>query len=117
MNEADILATTYTDKCTVLRRYKGTTEYGETVFNDNITVYENIECALSYGSVGKLNQSKSVATATKECKLFVHPDVEILPNDIVLVDRLGKTTEFVAGECEYHFSHNNIILSKKEEEA
>ncbi len=114
MNEAEILGSTYTDRCTVSRHYKGVTEHGETVFNGNINVYEDIKCTLSYGSVGRLNKSNSVAKATKECKLFVYPDVEILPNDIILITRFGKVTEFVAGECEYHISHNNITLSKNE---
>lgn len=70
-------------------------------------------CAISFGGVGKINQSSSVATATKDCNLFVRPEIEIFPNDIIQVQRNGRTTEYLAGECKDYDSHNEITLIKK----
>ncbi len=111
--ESELLGSTYTETCTVFRRMKTKTVDGETVFIDNNKVYESIPCGLSYGSTSKINQSTSVASATKDCSLFVYPDVEILPNDTIEVERLGKKIVFLAGESEDHPSHSQVMLSKK----
>ncbi len=98
------------------RRTKTKTEHGETKFEDRTKVYENIAVGLSFKNVGNLNQSSSVATTIKECNLFTRPEVKILPNDIIEVKKLGEITEFIAGDCESHLSHNNISLIKKDSE-
>ncbi len=96
------------------RKGKTKTENGETVFNEKYKVYDSIPCAVSFGSVGKINQTNSVAKATKECSLFVRPEIEILTNDIVEVNRLGKVTEYLAGEYKDYVSHWMITLVRKE---
>ncbi len=103
----------YKDRCTVYRREKSETEYGETVFGERIKVYENIAVALSYKNVGSIKQTNSVARTEKQCSLFTRPEVKILPNDIIEVETLGEVTEYIAGDCERHSSHNNVTLSKK----
>ncbi|MDO4314647.1 MAG: hypothetical protein Q4C45_02640 [Oscillospiraceae bacterium] len=113
MTEADILATTYTDTCTVYRPYKAELPSGESRFLkglDGDRVYEDIPCALSTPSGGKLAQSKSTARVDTDYLLFVRPEVDIQPGDTVLVTRLGKQTEAVAGLAERHPSHNNVPL-------
>ena len=57
MTEADILATTYEDTVTVYRAFKDTLPGGESVFKsglDGKVVYEDVECALSTHTGGKL---------------------------------------------------------------
>ena len=60
MTEADILALTYGDKCWVYRPQKTTLPSGESVFQKGLegkAVYEDIPCALSSPSGGKLGKN------------------------------------------------------------
>lgn len=119
MTEADILAQTYTDTCIVYRTFKEKLPNGETVHkkgSDGEVIYENILCALSSPSGGKLHQSESTATTPKEYCLFVRPEVRIRPNDTVfIVNELGIKTKAIAGKADYYSSHANIPLKDVEE--
>lgn len=113
MTEADILAMTYTDTCTVYRPGKVTLPSGESVFHTGLEgqqVYEGIPCALSSPSGGKLAQGQTTASIDTDFLLFVRPEVDIQPGDTVLVTRLGKQTEAVAGLPDRQPSHNNVPL-------
>ena len=71
MTEADILALTYQDSCWVYRPQKTTLPSGESVFQkglDGRQVYENIPCALSSPSGGKLGNPPPALTPTS-CSL------------------------------------------------
>lgn len=115
MSEAEILALTYLDLATVKRLVKNVDEFGETKFND-CKVYENIPCALSFSSGGKLNQTKSVAEVTSEYNIFTRPEINIEPNDEVIVQTLqGVSIEFIAGMGVRYISHCNIPLKLKKE--
>ena len=64
MTEADILAMTYDDSCTVYRPDKMTLPSGESVFKKGLegrVVYEDTPCALSSPSGGKLAKSQTIA--------------------------------------------------------
>lgn len=116
MTEADILAKTYTDTCSVYRPTKKRLPSGESVFADGLEgerVYTDIPCALSSPSGGKLQRSSTVADTATDYALFVRPDVDILPGDLVIVRRCGQTTAALAGQPSRHPSHNNIPLMLK----
>ena len=88
MTEADILALTYGDKCWVYRPQKITLPSGESVFQKGLegkAVYENIPCALSSPSGGKLGKKEPTASIDTDYLLFVRPEVEIEPGDTVKV--------------------------------
>lgn len=111
MTEADILATTYGDTVTVYRAFKDTLPGGESIFRSGLegkAVYEDVECALSTHTGGKLQQSKSTAKTDTEFCLFTRPEVDIQANDFLVVMHLGKRIEAVAGFPECMESHNNI---------
>ena len=113
MTEADILAMTYDDSCTVYRPGKVTLPSGESVFRKGLegrVVYEDIPCALSSPSGGKLAKSQTVARVDTDYLLFVRPEVDIQPGDTVAVTRLGKRTVALAGLADRQPSHNNIPL-------
>lgn len=120
MTEADILETTYTDRCTVYRPYKVEKETGETVFKkglDGKEIYIDIPCALSSPSGGKLQQSKSTASAPTDYLLFVRPEVNIQPNDTVVVTRLGKLLVLTAGLADRQPSHSNVPVTLRKDKA
>lgn len=118
MTEADILAMTYEDTVTVYRPFKDTLPGGESVFKkglDGKVVYENVECALSTHTGGKLQQSKSTAKTETTFCLFTRPEVDIQANDFLLVIHLGKEIRAVAGFPETMKSHNNIPVRLEKE--
>ena len=118
MTEADILATTYEDTVTVYRAFKDTLPSGESIFKsgqDGKIVYENVECALSTHTGGKLQQSKSTAKTDTTFCLFTRPEVDIQANDFLVIIHLGKKIEAVAGFPENIKSHNNIPVKLEKE--
>lgn len=113
MNEADILAKTYYDVCTVFRPKLVQAVSGESTFKKGVEgklVYKDIPCALSHPSGGRLRQSPATATAPMEYSLFVRPEVDIEPNDFIIITQLGKKVVAVAGRSERQLSHNNVPL-------
>ena len=116
MTEADILALTYDDTCTVYRPGKVVLPSGESQFQkglEGVVVYENIPCALSRG---KPTKTQTVVKTDTDYRLFVRPEIDIQPGDTVRVIRLGKTnpkgkqTIALAGVADQQPSHNNIPL-------
>lgn len=113
MTEADILAMTYGDRCTVYRPVKETLPSGESVFRKGLegrAVYEDIPCALSSPSGGRPARSQTVVRTDTDYLLFVRPEVDIQPGDTVAVTRQGKRTVALAGLADRQPSHNNVPL-------
>jgi hypothetical protein len=111
MNEADILASTYDDTVTVYRAFKDVLENGETVFKKELegkVEYENLPCALSSPSGGKLQQSKSTAKTPTDYILFVRPEVMIEANDYLVIHHQGQKTTGFAGRQMPYISHKQI---------
>ena len=112
------LATTYEDTVTVYRAFKDTLPGGESVFKsglDGKVVYEDVECALSTHTGGKLQQSKSTAKTETTFCLFTRPEVDIQTNDFLVITHFGKKIEAVAGFPECMKSHNNIPVKLDKE--
>lgn len=75
MNEIDILAATYDHTCKVYRAQMVDLPNGETTYQDGINgqlVYENLPCALSSPSGGKLSY-KSAGYPDKHRLSIIHP--------------------------------------------
>lgn len=120
MTEADILAMTYDDKCTVYRPFKTVLPSGESRFLEGLkgkVVYEDIPCALSSPSGGKPAKTQTIVKVDTDFLLFVRPEVDIQPGDTVLVTRLGKQTVAIAGAVERQPSHNNVPLKLEKAQA
>lgn len=118
MTEADIFAMTYDDRCSVFRAAKETLPSGESVFHsgiDGTPVYTGVPCALSSPSGGKLTRSPSTASVPTDYVLFTRPEIEIKPNDTVVISRMGREITTTAGLAMRYASHCNIPLKLKKE--
>lgn len=118
MTEADILAMTYDDMCTVYRPFKDNLNNAETILKTGVNgkiVYENVPCALSSQSGGKLQQSNTVAKVPCDYLLFVRPEIDIQPSDTVVVTHLHKNIVANAGLADRLLSHNNVPLKLAKE--
>ncbi len=113
MTEADILAMTYEDTVTVYRAFKKVLDSGESVFKsgrEGKMIYLDEPCALSTHSGGQVAQSAAAAGAETTFCLFTRPEIDIQPNDYLVILHLKKTLEAVAGFSDRQNSHNNIPI-------
>lgn len=119
MTEADLLAITYTDTCTVYRPQKQELPSGETVFKagpEGQVVYEHISCSLARPSGGKLQRQRPVISADVDYTLFTRPEIDILQTDTVAVEQMGKKILVEVGRGSRYSSHNeypaNLVKGK-----
>lgn len=118
MQEADILALTYNDVCTVYRAAKGSLTSGETVFNKGLNgaiIYSDVPCAISGKSGGKITKSQTTASIPTEYSLFTRPEIDIQPNDYIVIVHLKKKVVAIAGLADRLSSHNNVPLKLEKE--
>ena len=115
MTEADILAGTYDDLCSVYRPCKSLKNDGETE-QERQLVYADLPCSLSRPSGGKRQREQPVAKAGVDYTLFVRPEVEILPGDLLEVRQQGRTIRGVAGRAFFYPSHNEIPVTLVKEQ-
>lgn len=114
MTEADILALTYEDSCTIYRACRKKLPNGETQFlsgQEGEVVQNNIPCALTRHSGGKFSQGPSTAKAPTDYLLFVRPEADVKAGDFILVIHFGKTAAYTAGQPDYHKSHTEVPIT------
>lgn len=115
MTEADILALTYDDTCTVYRSAKAVLPSGESTFKKGLegrTIYSGISCSLSSPSGGKLQRQKPVITSEVDYILFVRPEIDIQKTDTVEVLQQGRKIIVEVGQGGYYSSHNEYPANK-----
>lgn len=120
MTEADILATTYDDTCTVYRPFKKDLESGETVFQDGLqgqVVYTDLACALARPTGGSSKREKPVINAGVDYVLFVRPEIDIQQSDTIVVIQQGREIIVMAGRPGYYPSHNEVPATLAKERA
>lgn len=110
MTEADILASTYDDLCSVYRPCKSLSEDGETEQLQRL-VYEALPCSLSRPSGGRRQREQPTPKAGADYTLFVRPEVEIKVSDILEIHQQGRLIKGIAGRGFYYPSHNEIPVT------
>ncbi len=116
MTEADILATTYLDTCTITRK-SGIVKNEDTKQSrqGEITVAEQVLCALSSGSGGGIQQSEGYGNYRSGYTLFCRPDVDIQAGDkVVVATKAGRLYTLWAGRpFTFAGSHTETPLSEE----
>ena len=113
MTDAEILESTYFDRCTIKRKEKRknpNTGVTETV---DIVIAENVKCALSK-SDNQVMSGEGVGNLSFNHKLFLNPNVDIKEGDTVEVNRMGKISIYLASKPFYYPSHIEVIVIYKE---
>ena len=114
MNEIDILAATYDHTCKVYRAQMVDLPNGETTYQDGINgqlVYENLPCALSSPSGGKLSYKQPEYRISTDYLLFTRPDIELMENDYLVINQYGHEVIARAGQTDYYLSHNEVHVT------
>lgn len=110
MTDAEILESTYFDRCNIKRKEKRknpNTGVTETV---DIVIAENVKCALSK-SDNQVMSGEGVGNLSFNHKLFLNPNVDIKEGDTVEVTVMGKISIYLASKPFYYSSHAEVIVS------
>lgn len=109
MNEADILAMTYNDTCSVYRSEKKDEDDGETRFQ-RVLIMSGVPCALSRSTGGHSFFGRVNGLPQQEFKrvVFTRPEVDIRAGDELAVISMGREVRGVAGIVSPYPSHNEI---------
>ena len=113
MTDAEILESTYFDRCNIKRKEKRknpNTGVTETV---DMVIAENVKCALSK-SDNQVMSGEGVGNLSFNHKLFLNPNVDIKEGDIVEVNRMGKISIYLASKPFCYPSHIEVIVIYKE---
>ena len=113
MTDAEILESTYFDRCNIKRKEKiknPNTGVTETV---DMVIAENVKCALSK-SDNQVMSGEGVGNLSFNHKLFLNPSIDIKEGDTVEVDRMGKISIYLASKPFCYPSHIEVIVIYKE---
>ena len=113
MTDAEILESTYFDRCNIKRKEKiknPNTGITETV---DMVIAENVKCALSK-SDNQVMSGEGVGNLSFNHKLFLNPSIDIKEGDTIEVNRMGKISIYLASKPFYYPSHIEVIVIYKE---
>lgn len=101
----------YDGSCTVTEHRKVMNERSHLTTHEDVVVYEDQACHLSYKTIQSANQSDTAAPITQITKLFIAPDITIKPGSKITVVQSGITGEYThSGIPAVYDTHQEIIL-------
>lgn len=104
-----ILEKTYDAVCTISKMCKSKVD-GETTLQE-VIVAQNQPCALSNSSNPSAKQGQVSAEVSNAVKLFIAPELKILPGSKVEVTQYGRTYELEASGLAFIYpTHQEINL-------
>lgn len=111
LNEAEILEMTYFDLCTIKRKQKNKNLITGITENVDVTISENIKCALSKGNRTNLMSVDGVGNIIEPYMIFINPNVDLQAGDTVIVNGLNGEQTFIANKPFTHISHTKCNLT------
>ena len=107
----------WTGICNIFGFKNSKNKYG-TVVSEVKELYKNIPCRLSFKNISQTEQTESVAKTSQVVKLFIAPEVYVLPGSIVEVIQNGVTRKYKhSGISAVYTNHQEIILDAEQEKA
>ena len=111
VNVRKAIESLYTGLCDIINQQEvldATT--GQTSFKEVVAVSKQ-PCRLSYSVITAATEGDSAATVKQIIKLFIAPEIEVLPGARVAVTQNGRTTEYkAAGQPAVYSNHQEVIL-------
>ena len=111
MSEADILAMTYTHRCSVFRPVLVQNGYLDEFRTE--AIHSDVSCAVSFARGSTQGTSDTTQRVEYTAVLFVRQEIDVKPGDQIHALVEGKEMEFLAGEGAMYPSHNAIPLIRK----
>jgi hypothetical protein len=105
------IESTYIGVCSVVVQEDITDSRTKLTRQQEVTVYENQPCKLSFESLKAVVQTDTVANLSQGAKLLIAPEIKINGGSKIIVTQNGVTTEYAcSGEPALYFSHQEIML-------
>ena len=106
---------TYDGRCTVMERQKVKDPKTKITTEKDAVVLEDEPCRLSYSSVSAVDQTESAAKTAQVTKLFLSPDVMIMPGSKITVMQSSVTRDYEAsGVPAVYPTHQEIVVKLSE---
>lgn len=108
----------YRGLCDILEKRKVKDEVTKaTVLRDTV-VLGNQPCRLSYSSSGTANQTDTVSNIEQTIKLFIAPEIKIVPGSKLRITQNGITTDYISsGVPAVYETHQEVSLELEKENA
>lgn len=105
------MESTYMGTVTVTERRKVRNEQTKLTTVEEVVVLENVPCRLSFESVAPVQQTETAAAVSQTVKLFVSPEIVIIPGSKLTVTQNGVTTDYKgSGIAAVYPTHQEIML-------
>lgn len=108
----------YRGLCDILEKRKVKDEVTKaTVLRDTV-VLSNQPCRLSYSSSGTANQTDTVSNIEQAIKLFIAPEIKIVPGSKLRITQNDVTTDYISsGVPAVYETHQEVCLEMEKEKA
>ena len=111
MSRKNALLSLWKDLCSVVEYQKKPKMNSSTGFEE-VVVFENLPCKLSYSTLQSTAQNGLDATIVQVTKLFLDKNIQIKAGSKITVVHNGKTFEFSqSGEPGQYTFHQEIVLA------
>lgn len=105
------LEVTFDGTCTVVEYRDVEDEKTGLDGQEEVTVLKGQPCKLSYKTLRAADQMETAASVAQETKLFLAPEIIILPGSKIIVTQNGVTGEYSAsGTPAVYATHQEIML-------
>lgn len=109
------LEETYDGRCTVVQHRKVKDKNTKITAEADVVVAEDIPCKLSYSNISAVDQTEASAKTAQVTKLFLSPDVMIMPGSKITVLQSSVTRDYEAsGVPAVYPTHQEIVVKLSE---
>ena len=124
VNTKKVIHMLWKDKCTITE-FRPYTRDNKSTGHEEVVVYKNIPCKLSFDTLGKVNQTEAAAVLVQKSqafknaiKLFIGNDIMMNPGSRITVKRSNRVFEFKQSGMAAVFSiHQEILMMSFEDYA
>lgn len=100
----------YNGVCTIVEHKKVQKANHSTGFED-VVVFENLPCRLSYKTVTNAGTADVAASVTQIAEVFLSPEIVVKAGSKLIITQNNMTTEYKSsGEPALYSTHQEIIL-------
>lgn len=101
----------YEAACTIVEYTDVTNETTKITRQEEVTVYENQPCKLSFEKLNAVVQTDTAAVIAQGAKLFIAPEIKVNGGSKIIITWMGETHEYsCSGEPAVYPSHQEIML-------
>ena len=108
----------YQGLCTILEKKKVKDETTKATTLMDMAVLNNQPCRLSYSSSGAANQTDTVSNIEQAIKLFIAPEIKIIPGSKLRITQNGVAADYISsGIPAVYETHQEVCLELEKERA